>query len=75
MHHHAGHGIGVFAWERPWLGAGSRDPIGAGTVVCIEPGVYEQGVGGLRLEGEFLLTDGDVERLDRFSDALLELPA
>lgn len=75
MHHHAGHGIGVFAWERPWLGAGSRDPIGAGTVVCIEPGVYEPGVDGLRLEGEFLLTDGDVERLDRFSDALLELPA
>jgi Xaa-Pro aminopeptidase len=75
MRHHTGHGIGILAWERPWLGAGSADQIGPGTVVCIEPGVYEPGVGGLRLEGEFLVTDLGVERLDRFPDELLELPA
>jgi Xaa-Pro aminopeptidase len=75
MRHHAGHGIGIFGWERPWLGAGSADPIGSGAVVCIEPGVYEPGVGGVRLEGEYLLTDTGVERLDAFPDELLELPA
>jgi Xaa-Pro aminopeptidase len=75
MGHHAGHGIGIFGWERPWLGAGSVDPIGPGTVVCIEPGVYEPSVGGMRLEGEYLLTDSGVERLDAFPDELLELPA
>jgi Xaa-Pro aminopeptidase len=73
MRHHSGHGIGVFGWERPWLGARSDDPVGRGTVVCIEPGLYEQGVGGIRLEGEFLLRDDGVERLDRFPDELLEL--
>ncbi|HEV8698597.1 MAG TPA: Xaa-Pro peptidase family protein [Candidatus Limnocylindrales bacterium] len=75
MHHHTGHGIGVFGWERPWLGARSDDPVGQDTVVCIEPGLYEPGVGGIRLEGEFLLRDDGVERLDHFPDALLELPA
>jgi Xaa-Pro aminopeptidase len=75
MRHHSGHGIGVLGWERPWLGARSDDPIGPGAVVCIEPGLYEPGVGGIRLEGEFLLRDDGVERLDRFPDTLLELPA
>jgi Xaa-Pro aminopeptidase len=75
MRHHTGHGIGIDGWERPWLGADSADQIGPGTVVCIEPGVYEPGVGGLRLEGEFLLGESGVERLDSFPDELLELPA
>jgi Xaa-Pro aminopeptidase len=75
MRHHAGHGIGIFGWERPWLGGASADAVRAGTVVCIEPGVYESGVCGLRLEGEYLRTEGGVERLDRFPDDLLVLPA
>jgi Xaa-Pro aminopeptidase len=75
MQHHTGHGIGIFGWERPWLGTASADPIGPGCVVCIEPGVYESGVGGLRLEGEYLLADAGVERLDTLPDELLELPA
>jgi Xaa-Pro aminopeptidase len=70
MHHHAGHGIGVFAWERPWIGRRSADRIEHGAVVCIEPGLYEPGVGGMRLEGQFSLTNDGLERLDAFPDDL-----
>jgi Xaa-Pro aminopeptidase len=64
MTHHAGHGIGIAAWERPWIGRRSGDTIQVGTVVCLEPGVYEPGVGGLRVEGEFLVSADGVQRLD-----------
>jgi Xaa-Pro aminopeptidase len=75
MRHHGGHGLGLFAWERPWIGARSRDRLEHRAVICIEPGLYEAGVGGMRLEGQFLVGDSRPERLDRFTDDLLELPA
>jgi Xaa-Pro dipeptidase len=71
MRHHVGHGVGIFAWERPWIGRRSSDRIGPRAVVCIEPGLYESGVGGMRLEGQFLVREDRVERLDRFPDDLL----
>jgi Xaa-Pro aminopeptidase len=67
MTHHAGHGIGIAAWERPWIGSRSDDLIEIGDVVCLEPGVYEQQVGGLRVEGEYLVTPAGIERLDHLA--------
>jgi Xaa-Pro aminopeptidase len=75
MAHHAGHGIGIAAWEKPWIGERSDDALQRGTVVCLEPGLYEQAVGGLRVEGEFLITSTGSERLDRIGLGLSSVGA
>jgi Xaa-Pro dipeptidase len=62
--HHLGHGIGIFAWEEPWIGLESDTPIVAGSVVALEVGYYEPGWGGLRVESNYLVTKEGVVRLD-----------
>lgn len=72
MAHHAGHGLGLAAWEEPWLGQSSEVIIEAGMTVAIEPGLYRPGIGGMRVEGNFLVTTDGVERLDGFASMLIE---
>ena len=54
--HGLGHGIGYRLHERPRISALSNDLLQAGSVVTIEPGIYIEGVGGVRIEDEVLLT-------------------
>ena len=72
MTHHSGHGVGLQPWEEPWIGRSSEVEIAAGMVVAIEPGLYLPGIEGMRLEGNYLVTDAGVDRLDRLSSALIE---
>jgi Xaa-Pro aminopeptidase len=55
--HHAGHGIGIEGQEAPYLVPGNPAPLEAGMVVAIEPGLYLPDTGGMRLEGNYLITD------------------
>jgi Xaa-Pro aminopeptidase len=55
--HHAGHGLGLAHPEPPILVAESTDVLEAGDVVTLEPGLYVPGVGGIRLEHNYLLTE------------------
>ena len=54
--HHAGHGLGMAHPEAPILVAESTDTLLAGDVVTIEPGLYVPGVGGIRLEHNYVVT-------------------
>jgi Xaa-Pro aminopeptidase len=74
MTHHVGHGIGLRAWEEPWLGRSCDILIEAGMTVAIEPGRYVAGVEGMRLEGNYLVTAEGAERLDAFPSTLIECP-
>jgi Xaa-Pro aminopeptidase len=40
-------------------------------VLAIEPGCYIEGGGGLRLEDNFLVTDGGAEKLSPFPDGVV----
>ncbi len=60
FNHALGHGVGLEAHERPWMGRNS-DELRAGDVVAVEPGLYIQGIGGVRLEDTVLVTDVGVE--------------
>lgn len=71
MGHHSGHGLGIFAWEHPWIGAGSDEVLVPGDVVALEPGTYRTGYGGVRVEGNYLITANGHERLDTFDEELV----
>jgi Xaa-Pro aminopeptidase len=64
--HGLGHGVGLEVHEEPGLGFTSQATLVAGDVVTVEPGLYEPGVGGLRLEDLVLITEGGAENLTDF---------
>lgn len=62
--HHAGHGIGLGHPEPPILVPESSDTLVAGDVVTIEPGLYVEGIGGMRIENNYLVTEAGAEKLN-----------
>ena len=61
--HHAGHGLGISHPEAPFIVRHSTETLVAGDVVTLEPGLYVDGVGGVRIENNYLITDTGYERL------------
>ena len=61
--HGLGHGIGLAAHEAPHLGRGSEDMLAEGMVFTIEPGIYINGWGGVRIEDVVTLEQGSVKVL------------
>lgn len=58
-----GHGIGLETVEEPYLVPGDRTPLEPGMVLCVEPGVYIPGWGGVSIEEEVIVTDGVPEQI------------
>jgi len=61
--HGLGHGVGIEVHEAPRLGGGEETRLAAGNVVTVEPGVYLDGVGGVRLEDMLLVEPAGAETL------------
>ncbi|MFO0936257.1 MAG: Xaa-Pro peptidase family protein [Gemmataceae bacterium] len=61
--HHAGHGLGLQHPEAPFFVKHSQETLMAGDVVTLEPGLYVDGVGGVRIEHNYLITPTGYERL------------
>ncbi len=66
--HPVAHGVGARAHEPPYAHQAAGGTIEAGMVLAIEPGIYWEGGGGLRLEDNFLITADGAERLGTFPD-------
>ena len=64
--HATGHGVGLEVHERPGIGRVESEPLVAGDVIAIEPGLYRTGLGGARVEDLLLVTDGGCEVLTSF---------
>jgi Xaa-Pro aminopeptidase len=64
--HGLGHGVGLEVHEAPGMGLASKLPIKAGDVVTVEPGLYRQGYGGVRLEDLVLVTPTGAENLTQY---------
>jgi Xaa-Pro aminopeptidase len=68
--HHAGHGLGLCHPEAPFFVRQSTESLVEGDVVTLEPGVYLDGVGGVRIEHNYLITASGFERLSHHAIAL-----
>jgi Xaa-Pro aminopeptidase len=71
--HSLGHGIGLEVHEGPRLARLAEEPIPAGAVVTVEPGIYLQGWGGVRLEDDIHLAAAGPRCLSDGRTELLEL--
>jgi len=68
--HHAGHGLGLTHPEAPYLVRHADESLLAGDVVTLEPGLYITGIGGIRIEHNYLITENGYERLSNHVIAL-----
>ena len=68
--HHAGHGLGLAHPEAPFFVRDATETLVAGDVVTLEPGLYVDGVGGVRIEHNYLVTESGFERLSNHAIAL-----
>jgi len=65
------HGVGARAHEPPYPHQAGSGEFAAGMVLAVEPGIYWEGGGGLRVEDNFLVTADGVEKLSPFPDGIV----
>ncbi len=63
--HRTGHGLGLEVHEPPYLTSTNAEPLEEGMVVTVEPGVYIESYGGVRLEDDIVVRAGEPEVLTR----------
>ncbi len=65
------HGVGARAHEPPYAHQAGTGTVEENMVLAIEPGIYWDGGGGLRLEDNFLITADGAEKLSPFPDGIV----
>jgi Xaa-Pro aminopeptidase len=65
------HGVGARAHEPPYPHQAGGGTFEESMVLAIEPGVYWDGGGGLRVEDNFLVTVDGLEKLSSFPDGIV----
>ncbi|MDA8303021.1 MAG: aminopeptidase P family protein [Actinomycetota bacterium] len=73
--HRTGHGIGLEEHEDPYMVAGNDEPLAAGHVFSVEPGIYVPGKWGVRIEDIVAATAAGPEPLNKSSRALTVVPS
>jgi Xaa-Pro aminopeptidase len=71
--HRTGHGIGLETHEEPYIVAGSARPLEPGMAFSVEPGIYQAGQHGARIEDILVCVEGGGERLNLTSRDLVVL--
>jgi Xaa-Pro aminopeptidase len=71
--HGLGHGVGLEIHEGPSFSRNGTDPIPAGAVMTVEPGIYVPGLGGVRIEDMVEVTDDGGRAIGSSIRDLIEL--
>lgn len=71
--HGLGHGIGLYIHEMPRLSFSSDTALEGGMVVSIEPGIYIDGFGGVRIEDAVVIENDGVRNLTKSSKELISV--
>ena len=69
--HSLGHSVGIEIHERPNFSPKSLDVVECGNVITVEPGVYIEGFGGVRIEDVVAITPKNVENLTKSAKELI----
>jgi Xaa-Pro dipeptidase len=73
--HRTGHGIGLDVHEHPYIVGGNDMPLDPGMAFSVEPGIYQPGRWGARIEDIVVVTEDGVEALNKQPHNLVSLPA
>jgi Xaa-Pro aminopeptidase len=71
--HSTGHGLGLEVHEMPRIGRGEQTILQEGMVLTVEPGVYLEGFGGIRIEDDVVVTAKGAQDLTTAPRDFLEL--
>ncbi|MDS0136935.1 MULTISPECIES: M24 family metallopeptidase [unclassified Amycolatopsis] len=73
--HRTGHGIGLDVHEEPYIIAGNALPLEPGMAFSVEPGIYQPGRWGARIEDIVIVTEDGVEAVNNQPHELVVLDA
>lgn len=70
--HRIGHGLGLDIHEAPSMDKNNHDTLVSGNVVTIEPGIYIEGYGGVRIE-DMLFVDDETVSLTKYPKTIEDM--
>ncbi|MFV0436947.1 MAG: M24 family metallopeptidase [Desulfopila sp.] len=65
--HRTGHGLGMECHEHPYIHGQNDEPLAAGNVYTVEPGIYFDGIYGVRIEDDVVMTATGPQSLSTMS--------
>lgn len=71
--HGLGHGLGIEVHEAPSVSARNDSQLVSNSIITIEPGIYVENLGGVRIEDDVLITNGSCEVLNKSPKELIIL--